>query len=141
MVIPCLLYTSSFLVTGSAMAQPTPPPTTATFLRPSVCVATDVYKRQVQQVKEGFGCPLAVMGNSQILRAVYGHGDFLFLRCIHDPTHGLRHGIKEAAQLLVQLDDVYKRQAGRLMEEMRIANAIIKVPLMLNEIIDIRFFF
>ena len=43
-----------------------------------------VLHRIVQQVKESFGCPLAVMGNGQILRAVHGHGDFLFLRCIHD---------------------------------------------------------
>ena len=63
-----------------------------------------VLHRIVQQVKEGFGCPLAVMGNGQILRAVHRHGDFLFLRCIHDPTHGLRHSIKEAARFLIQLD-------------------------------------
>ena len=31
-----------------------------------------VLHRIVQQVKEGFRCPLAVMGNGQILRAVHG---------------------------------------------------------------------
>ena len=52
--------------------------------------------RIVQQVKKGFGCPLAVMENGQILRAVHGHDDFLFLCCIHNSTHGLCHGIKVA---------------------------------------------
>ena len=52
------------------------------------------------------------MGNGQILRAVHGHGDFLFLRCIHDPTHGLRHGIKEAARFLIQLDHARFQPGG-----------------------------
>jgi len=44
------------------------------------------------------------MENGQILRAVHGHDDFLFLCCIHNSTHGLCHGIKEAARFLIQLD-------------------------------------
>ena len=35
---------------------------------------------------------------------VHGHDDFLFLCCIHNSTHGLCHGIKEAARFLIQLD-------------------------------------
>ena len=54
-----------------------------------------VLHRIVQQVKKGFGCPLAVMENGQILRAVHGHDDFLFLCCIHNSTHGLCHGITD----------------------------------------------
>ena len=50
------------------------------------------------------GCPFAVMGNGQILRAVHRHGDFFFLRCIYNPTHSLRYGIKKAARFLIQLD-------------------------------------
>jgi len=52
------------------------------------------------------------MGNGQILRAVHRHGDFLFLRCIHDPTHGLRHSIKEAARFLIQLDHACFQPGG-----------------------------
>ena len=40
----------------------------------------------------------------ETLRAVHRYSDFLFFRCIHDPTHGLRHGIKEADRFLIQLD-------------------------------------
>ena len=53
-------------LTEITAVRPCPAPVSYTHL--------DVYKRQV-------------MGNGQILRAVHGHGSFLFLRCIHDPTH------------------------------------------------------
>ena len=35
-----------------------------------------------------------------------------FLRCIHNPTHSLRHGIKEAAQFLIQLDHARFQPGG-----------------------------
>ena len=86
---------------------PTAPPTQR-FSRLPGCTR----HRIVQQVKEGFGCPLAVMRKGHILRAVYGYGDFLFLRCIHDPTHGLCHSIKEASRFLIQLDHARFQPGG-----------------------------
>ena len=69
-----------------------------------------VLHRIVQQVKEGFGCPLAVMGNGQILRAVHRHGDFLFLRfIIPSPACQMRTSRPVSYTHL----DVYKRQVSK----------------------------
>ena len=42
------------------------------------------------------------MENGQILRAVHGHDDFLFLCYIHNSTHGLCHGIKAVSYTHLQ---------------------------------------
>ena len=71
-----------------------------------------VLHRIIQQIKKSLACPFAVMGESEIFWAVHGHGDLFFLRCIHNPTHGLGHGIKEAARFLIQLNDTCFQTGG-----------------------------
>ena len=41
------------------------------------------------------------MGNGQILRAVHGHGDFLFLRCIHE-QQGVGIGLYLAREIVTR---------------------------------------
>ena len=82
-----------------------------------------VLHRIVQQIKQCFGCPFAVMGKGQIFRAVHRHGDFFFLRPVDNAAHGLCHGVKEAARFLLQLDNARFQPGGfhkRLKEKVQL---------------------